>query len=161
LASVVVLGLVLLCRQHDCVAVEQQRSGRGPETDRVLVGVDLMVRNADIVSISGLVGVRLVGDRLSPSLALAIRLRAGLGGGTAGLGLLGYWPCVHVDLPCMELGVQAVALRTWGLSNWADDTYVGGELRAQYVIFCATIAVLEDASPREGRRIQGGIGVGW
>jgi hypothetical protein len=121
---------------------------------------DTMGRNADLWTLSGMGALRLLGGDGRPALAVSARLRAGLGGGTVTAGIFGYGECAHVELPCLGLGVNAVALRTWNLSNWPLDTYFGGELRAQMGLFDATLGWLS-ADRHAPIRLQAGIGVGW
>jgi len=150
--AVVVAGGALFLSLSECRAQDQ--------APRWFWGGDLMVRNADLLSISGLGAIRLVGTTPRPTLAVAARLRAGIGGGNGGVGLLLFYDCPHVGVPCLALGAQAVVLRTWPTSDWNQDTYFGGELRLELVFINVTLGLLGPASGGPSR-LQAGVGVGF
>jgi hypothetical protein len=166
LPLVIVLAVCGWSRVSDAAVDDEKPPRLRPQVGeekppRVFPQVDLMVRNADLLSLSGGIAVRLLGRAETPNLAAVLRLRAGVGGGTASVGLLGYVICPHADVPCLAVAVQAIVLRTWLATNWAEDTYVGGELRAQAAFFCGTVGMVESTSRDGDKRFQAGLGVGF
>jgi hypothetical protein len=149
-AGVIALALLALAQR-----------ARAEETGAVtkhLVGADLLARNGDVLSAS-VVGGYAFHRADDAAIAATLRLRVGLGGISGGPGIMGYVPCLHDPVvSCMAAGVQGVAMRTWGSLGWPPDTYLGGEIHLEFLLFKLVVGALHGAASHDA--IQIGLGVG-
>jgi hypothetical protein len=140
------------------------RSARADHDSRLgaLVFADVLVRNGDLLSASLVAGRDLAWmSEPGARLAINVRPRLGLGGASAAIGLLGY---VGSDpwaphLPVFGLNPQMVVFRSWWLSNWRPDTYLGGELGLEFYFVRLTAGAFRGLESSQ-TRFQIGVGLG-